>query len=122
MNLIVTNTDSSQSYSIIRALRPYAHRIVATIEGKNRFSAKLSQAANSRFVDRRYHVPSPVEDWWAGNIKRENTEREEAFIQAMARICEEQKIDVIFPSWDPYIYVLSKNKGLFERMGVIISA
>ena len=122
MNLIVTNTDSSQSYSIIRALRPYAHRIVATIEGKNRFSAKLSQAANSRFVDRRYQVPSPVEDWWAGNIKRENTEREEAFIQAMARICEEQKIDVIFPSWDPYIYVLSKNKGLFERMGVIISA
>jgi biotin carboxylase len=120
MNLIVTNTDSSQSYSIIRALRPYAHRIVATIEGKNRFSAKLSQAANSRFVDRRYHVPSPVEDWWAGNIKRENTEREEAFIRAMARICEEQKIDVIFPSWDPYIYVLSKNKGLFERMGVII--
>jgi biotin carboxylase len=61
-----------------------------------------------------------VEDWWAGNIQRENTEREKAFIAAMARICEEEKIDVIFPSWDPYVYVLSKNKQLFKRMGVTI--
>lgn len=120
MNLLVTNTHASQTYAIVRALRPYADRIVATIEGGNRFLARLSQAANSRFVDRRYHVPSPVEDWRAGNIKRENTQREEAFIQALVRICEEQKINVIFPSWDPYVYVLSKNKRRFERMGVTI--
>ena len=120
MNVLVTNTHSSQSYAIIRALRPYAHKIVATMEGGNRFLARLAQAANSRLVDRRYDVPSAVEDWWAGNIKRENTEREEAFIQALAQICREEKIDVIFPSWDPYVYVLSKNKGLFEKMGIVI--
>ena len=121
MNLLVTNTDSPQSYAIIRALRPYADRIVVTMEGENRFLARLfSHVANSRFVDRRYYVPSPVEDWWAGNIKRENTEKEEAFIRAVAQICEKEKIDVIFPSWDPYVYVLSKNKPLFERMGVVI--
>jgi len=121
MNLLVTNTHSPQSYAIIRALRPYADRIVVTMEGENRFLARLfSHAANSRLVDRRYYVPSPVEDWWAGNIKRENTEREEAFIRAVVQICEEQKINVIFPSWDPYVYVLSKNKPLFERMGIVI--
>ena len=120
MNVLVTNTHASQSYAIIRALRPYAHRIVATMEGGNRYLARLSHAANSRLVDKRFYVPSPVKDWWAGNIKRENTEREEAFVQAVVHICEEEKIDVIFPSWDPYVYVLSKNKGLFERMGVVI--
>jgi len=121
MNLLVTNTHSPQSYAIIRALRPYADRIVVTMEGENRFLARLfSHAANSRLVDRRYYVPSPVEDWWVGNIKRENTEREEAFIRAVVQICQEEKINAIFPSWDPYVYVLSKNKALFEKMGIVI--
>ena len=84
MNVLVTNTQSSQSYAIIRALRPYAQKIVATMEGGNRFLARLAPAANSRLVDRRYYVPSPSRIG-AGNIKRENTAREEAFIQAMAR-------------------------------------
>ena len=120
MNLLVTNTHATQSYAIIRALRPHADRIVATLDGKNRFSARLSHAANSRLVDKSFYVSSPIEDWWAGNIRRENTEREEAFIQAVVRICEKEKIDVIFPSWDPYVYVLSKNKPLFEKMGIVI--
>jgi len=62
----------------------------------------------------------PVEDWRAGNIQKQNTEREEAYIQAVLRICEEEKIDTIFPSYDPQVYVFSKNKERFERMGVVI--
>ena len=31
------------------------------------------------------------------------------FIHAIVRICERERIDVIYPSWDPYVYVLSKN-------------
>ena len=100
MNLLVANTRNAQAYAIIRALRPYAEKIVVTMYGKNRLSARLSHAANSRLVDKRYYVPSPVEDWRAGNIGRENTEREEAYIQAVERICEIEKIDTIFPSWD----------------------
>jgi hypothetical protein len=71
-------------------------------------------------VDQRYHVPSPVEDWRAGKIQRENTEREEAYIQAVIRICEAEKIDTIFPSWDPQVYVFAKNKERFAKMGVLI--
>ena len=78
MNLLVANTRNAQAYAIIRALRPYAEKIVVTMYGKNRLSARLSHAANSRLVDKRYYVPSPVEDWRAGNIGKENTEREEA--------------------------------------------
>ena len=120
MNLLVTNTQNPQSYAIIRALRPYAEKVVATMEGENRLLARLSQAAASRLVDRRYYVPSPVADWWAGNIRRENTDQEEAFVQTLVHICTTEKIDVIFPSWDPYVYVLSKNKALFESMGITI--
>ena len=88
--------------------------------GTNRLAARLSPAANSRLVDRRYYVPSPIEDWKAGNIRPENTEREEAYIRAVVRICERERIDTIFPSWDPKVYVFSKNKARFEKMGVLI--
>lgn len=120
MNVLVTNTRAPQAYAVIRALRPHAAKIVATMEGGNRFLARLSHAANSRFVDRRYFVPSVGEDWGAGNIKKETTEREEAFIKAIVEICRKEKIDTIFPSLDPYVYVFAKCKGMFERMGVVI--
>ena len=120
MNILVTNTNATQSYAIIKALRPYANRIIATVEQGNRLRSGLPQAAYSRVVDKRYQVPSPVEDWRAGNIIGENTDREDCFIQAVVQICEKEKIDVVFPSWDPYVYVLSKNKPLFDRLGVTI--
>ncbi len=120
MNLLVTNTRNAQAYAIIRALRPHAQKIVVTMYGRNRLVARLSHAANSRLVDKRYYVPSPVEDWRAGRIQKENTEREEAYIQAVLRICEREKIDTIFPSFDPQVYVFSKNKESFERRGVLI--
>jgi biotin carboxylase len=120
MNLLVTNTHHSQAYAIIRALRPHADKIVVTMYGENRLKAMFANAASSRLVDKRYYVPSPVDDWRAGNIKSENTEREEAYIQAVVRICEKEKIDTIFPSFDAHVYVFSKNKERFARMGVLI--
>jgi biotin carboxylase len=120
MNLLVTNTRNAQAYAIIRALRPHADKIVVTMEGDNRFVARLSHAANSRLVDKRYYTPSPAKDWRAGKIQRENTETEEAYIQAVLRICEQEKIDTIFPSFDPHVYVFSKNKERFEKLGIVI--
>jgi biotin carboxylase len=120
VNLLVTNTRNPEAYAIIRALRPYADKIAVTMDGKNHIEARLSHAANSRLVDKRYYVPSPVEDWRAGRIQRENTDREEAYIQAILRICEQEKIDTIFPSFDPHVYVFSKNKQRFEKKGMLL--
>jgi biotin carboxylase len=120
MNLLVTNTRNAQAYGIVRALRPYARKIVATMEGDNLLVARLSHAANSRLVDKRYYTPSPAQDWRAGRIQKENTVREEAYIQAILRICEREQIDTIFPSFDPHVYVLSKNKERFQKIGVLI--
>jgi predicted ATP-grasp superfamily ATP-dependent carboligase len=90
------------------------------MHGVNSIVARLSHAANSRLVDQRYHVPSPEEDWRAGRIQKQNTEREDAYITAVIKICEMEKIDTIFPSFDPQVYVFSKNKHRFEKMGIVI--
>lgn len=120
LNLLVTNTRNAQAYAIIRALRPHAKKIVATMEGDHQLSAWFAHAARSRLVDRRYFTPSPAADWRAGKIQKENTEREEAYIQAIFRICEQEQIDTIFPSFDAHVYVFSKNKARFEKLGVLI--
>ena len=110
MNLLVTNTRNTQAYVVIRALRPYAQKIIVTVYGKNRLEARLSHAANSRLVDKRYYVPSPVAAWRAGRIQRENTEREEKYIQAVERICEKEKIDLWFSQF--FITVVKGAKQL----------
>src|SRR6267143_2906513 len=120
MKLLVTNTQSAQAYSIIRALRPYATKIVATMEGNHRWAARTAHAANSRFVDSRYYVPRADWDWHAGIIQKENTEREEAYIQQILKICRQEQIDTIFPSHDALVYVFSKNRRAFEDMGILI--
>ena len=120
MKLLVTNSQSAQAYSIIRALRPYATKVVATMEGKHRWAARTAHAANSRLVDSRYYVPRADFDWAAGIIQKENTEREEAYIQRILEICRLEQIDTIFPSFDPLVYVFSKNKWQFEKLGIVI--
>ena len=114
MNLLVTNSQSAQAYSIIRALRPYATKIVATMEGKHRWAARTAHAANSRLVDRRYYVPRADLDWKAGIIQKENTAREEAYVQRILEVCRLEQIDTIFPSSDPLVYVFAKNQDRFK--------
>ncbi len=122
MNLLVTNTQCAQAYSIIRELRQHAAKIVATMNGKYWIQARTAHAANSRYVDKRYHVPSPEDDWLAGNIQPENTEKEEAYVQRIEQICRIEKIDTIFPSYDPDVYILAKNKPRFEKQVILVIA
>lgn len=120
MRLLVTNTREAQAYTIIRCLRPYAEKVVTTIYGENRLAAFTSHAAHSRLVDKYYRVPMPEADWQSGLIQRENTEQEATYLTAMLEICDKEKIDTIFPSHDPQVYILSKNKGKFSERGITI--
>jgi biotin carboxylase len=120
MNVLVTNTQSGQTYSIIRCLRPYATKIVVTMDGKHRFAARTSHSANSRLVDRRYYAPSAESDWRAGIIQEQNTPQEEVYVQRILEICRLEQIDTIFPSYDPLIYVFAKNVKRFNKLGILI--
>ena len=119
MRLLVTNTLAPQAYAVARALRPHAERIVALVEGEG-FRAKLSPLCHSRLVDATYRVPSPSEAWLSGQVTRDNTPGEAEFVSAVTDICRQERIDVIFPSWDPFVCVLSRNREHFQRMGVTI--
>ncbi|HUG52168.1 MAG TPA: hypothetical protein VMR21_01145, partial [Vicinamibacteria bacterium] len=120
MNLLVTNTHAPQAYAVVRALRPHAARIVATVEGTGPRASVAAHAARSRLVDRRCPVPSPAADWAAGRISRENTPAEARYVEALERICREEHIDAIYPSWDPHVYVLAKNRERFAAQGVVV--
>jgi biotin carboxylase len=120
MKLLVTNTQSSQSYSIIQSLRPYATKLVVTMDGKHRFAARTSHSANSRLVDKRYYVPRADADWRAGIIQQENTPQEENYVQRILEICRNEDIDTIFPSYDPLVYIFSKNIRRFNALGILI--
>jgi len=119
MRVLVTNTHTPQAYAVVRALRPHAERLVAAIEGDG-LGARLAHAAHSRLVDATVRLPSPVGEWWQGRIGPENSPVEQRYIEALERVVERERIDVIFPSWDPYVYVLSKNLSRLARAGVTV--
>lgn len=121
MRLLVTNTTTAQAYAVVRALRPYSDVIIATTYGTRPLGIwPTCNAAYSRLVDRRYHVPDPERDWHEGRIQPENTEREQVFIDAIVDVCEREKIDTIFPSSDDWVYVFSKNRKIFSDRGIVL--
>jgi biotin carboxylase len=121
MRLLITNARCSQAYFVLRALRPFADWVTVTMSGPPAMGFwPTCHAAYSRLVDRRCRVPHPEADWQAGRIQPTNTVREQAFVDEMLRICERDRIDTIFPSNDPWVYVLAKNKPLFASHGVLI--
>jgi len=122
MRLLVTNTRTGQAYAIIRSLRPHAEWISATKYGSSWLTAQSAAAAASRLVDRSYVVTSPEEDWAAGIIQAGNTERDERYIRDIEKICSRDRIDTIFPSYDPQVYLLTKNRERLARLGVQVLA
>jgi carbamoyl-phosphate synthase large subunit len=120
MNLLVTNCRTAQAYVIMQCLRPHAKKIVAEMFGRSWLAARISPAACSRLVDRVCRVPYPNYDWQSGRIQPENTEREEAYLQAILRICEREQIDTIFPSLDAHVYVFSKNQRRLRERGILV--
>ena len=122
MRRLVTNTRQCQAYTIIRSLRPHAEWISATMNGTNWLTAHTATAALSRLVNRRHVVTNPIEDWAAGKIQRENTEREECYIRDIEKICRQDQIDTIFPSYDPQVYILAKNRQRLAALGIQVMA
>jgi hypothetical protein len=119
MNLLVTNAHTPQAYAIIRALRPHARRVVASVEGDG-WLGNLAHGARSRLVDARCRLPAASSDWSRGHVTSENTPAEARYIDALLAACEPERIDCVFPSWDPYVYVLSKNLPRLAAAGITV--
>ena len=115
LRLLVTNPWNGQAYCVLRALRPHATRVIATSYREHGLLGRLAPAAVSRFVDGVYQVPFATHDWQRGRIRDENSESEEAYVQAILDICAREAIDTVFPSWDPEVGILSGTATLTSR-------
>ena len=120
MRLLVTNPWNGQAYCVLRSLRRHATRIVATVYREHGALGRLAPAAVSRFVDRVYPVPLAIEDWRRGGLEEANTAAEEAYVRAVLEICERESLDTVFPTWDPEVLLLSKNKDRLARRGITV--
>jgi len=124
MNVLITNSHEPQAYAILRSLRPDAERIVITT-GEASVGAPADgdgfpgMAVYSRFVDARYEVPQFAGEWLAGRLSEGNSEAEEAYIRRIEEICRLEKVDVIYPSLDPEVYLFAKNKQRFAQQGIL---
>src|SRR5262245_41401391 len=120
MRLLVTNPWNGQAYCALRSLRPHATRVVATVYREHGLLGRLAPAAVSRFVDRVYPVPLAIQDWRRGGLEEENSAAEEAYVQAVLGICERESLDTVFPTWDPEVLLLSKNKDRLAQRGITV--
>ena len=124
MNVLITNSHEPQAYTILRCLRPDAERIVITT-GEASVGAPVDgnsfqgMAVFSRFVDARYKVPQFAGEWLAGRLADGNSEAEEAYIRRIEEICRLEKVDVIYPSLDPEVYLFAKNKQRLAQQGIL---
>ena len=81
---------------------------------------RLAPGALSRFVDRVYPVPLTLSDWRRGPVREENSDAEERYIRAILDICEHERLDTVFPSWDPEVLLLSRNKPRFTERAITV--
>jgi glutathione synthase/RimK-type ligase-like ATP-grasp enzyme len=120
MRLLITNPWNGQAYCVLRSLRGHASRVVATIYREHGVLGRLAPAAVSRFVDRVYPVPLVVDEWRRGGLAAKNAPAEERYVRTVLDICERETLDTVFPSWDPEVLLLAKNKQRFAERGITV--
>ena len=119
MNLLITNTQEDQAYLILLCLKDEANKIVVTICGDTLLGRWAGMSPWSRHVSKRYRVPDVYADWKAGLLQAHNTPAEERYLQRIEEICAAEGIDTVFPSYDPEVYVFSKNKARLAEQGIL---
>jgi biotin carboxylase len=120
VNLLITNVREDTAFLLIHYLKHRARRIVLAVDGERWSQRWTGMARYSRHVSASYRVPDPAADWWAGRIQASNTAAEENYVQQVEAICTRERIDVIFPSFDPEVYLFAKNSGRFAAAGVTV--
>ncbi len=120
MNLLITNSQENQAYLVVRSLHAEASKVVLGLHGDTLVERWSALAPWSRHIDKRCRLPNPGQDWWAGKIQTNNTGAEERYICRIEEVCAQEGITVIFPSFEPDIYVLAKNKARLAELGVVV--
>ena len=120
MRLLVTNPWNGQAYCVLRSLRRHATRVVATVYGSTERwdDSRRPRCRASWIVSIR--CPSRFRTGGAAVSTRRTPPPKRPTSRPSLDICERESLDTVFPSWDPEVLVLSKNKDRLARRGVTV--
>lgn len=99
-----------------------ATRIVATVPDGPMLYRWSALAPWSRLVDASHAVPEASRGWWMADLQPANAPDEEAYVRRIEEICDAEAIDTVFPSFEPDLYVLAKNKARLAAQGIVVIA
>ena len=121
--LLITDPFTPQSYDILLSLKDICNHIVVMVSPLGLFPRLFSFTANSRVVTKcvpsQYYYRIPIdalvnpED---GGINGD----EQNYIDEILAVCKAEKINLIYPSDDFEILLLSKYKKVFYDQGIEI--
>jgi carbamoyl-phosphate synthase large subunit len=100
VSILITGMGSTTAISVIKGLRKQ-HEISIRIIGVD-INAE-NTIAGSAFCDKFYTVPPAIE---------------EKYIPEILRICELEKVEILFPIVDIELEVIAKNIGDFQNRGI----
>ncbi|MGE7925724.1 ATP-grasp domain-containing protein [Viridibacillus arvi] len=115
LNILTSNAGALCSYGFIRSLEKISSKIILFYQQE-----KPIILAHSKFINKSYHVKVPNKGWEQGDFVKENSPEEEIFIQEILNICHLEDIDIVIPSTDKEMFILSKNKERFFKKEIII--
>jgi predicted ATP-grasp superfamily ATP-dependent carboligase len=117
MNLLIPSVEKPSSLPLLYSLRKHFKKVVATYNPNQINKYQL----RSRFIQHYVEVKVPMRGWLTCNINYDFDEEEEVYIEHLLQICAKHEINVIFPCpSDVDIYLLSKYKAKFEKVGIVI--
>lgn len=117
--LLIPDPYTPQSYDVINQLRDTCEYCVATIPFLGKRSALFCFSAYSRFVNKRYHINHPRDaTMMEVAYSDECREEERSYVDQIIALCEKERIDLVYPTDDYEVLLLSKYKRLFEERSI----
>ncbi|MBU0634331.1 MAG: ATP-grasp domain-containing protein [Candidatus Omnitrophica bacterium] len=122
LRLLITDPYTPQSYDIVRALHHLCEKIVVAVPNIGRFPQFFLFTAHSRLISKAYRIksakppdtlPIMLDKGYTVTVGKE-------YIDELMYICEQERINCIYPSSDDEVFLLAKHKRIFEERGVII--
>jgi len=119
--LLVTDPFTPQSYDILLSLKDICEHIVVMVPPLGIFPRLFSFTANSKVVNKcvssRYYYRIPIDEL-VNPVYGANNCDEQKHVDEILAVCKTEKINLIYPSDDFEILLLSKYKKVFYDQGI----
>jgi carbamoyl-phosphate synthase large subunit len=114
MRLLVTSLTRPPAYSVATALRGRCEKVFGTMSIPPGWLARASTR-----IEEIFHLPYPQRGAADGSADALTAE---GYVQRLIELCQEQRIDAVFPCQDEEIELLSRERARLDRAGIFAVA